>query len=134
MAKPGGKPRAKPKARKMGSSMSKAPTPDAYEKELSPANRKVVRALRAFVHEQAPELRERMMWGGVAFIGKGNVCFAHALDDYVAFGFFNGAALHDPHKVLEGKGKFVRTVKVAKPSDIRRAEFAALLKQALALQ
>jgi len=125
---------ARRKAAKMGGGMSKAATADAYEEELTPANRKVVRALRVFVKGQAPELRERMMWGGVAFIGKGNVCFCHALEGYVAFGFFRGSELHDKGGVLEGNGKYVRTAKVAKVSDIKEKEFGRLIKEAIALE
>jgi len=134
MVKAKAKARGGKKPAKIGASMSKAATADEYEKELTPANRKVVRALRVFVKGQAPELRERMMWGGVAFIGKGNVCFAHALEGYVAFGFFRGSELPDKEKVLQGNGKYVRTAKVAKPSDIKEKEFGRLIKEAVALE
>lgn len=134
MGKPAAKKSAaRPQAKRMGAMMSKAPTADAYEKELTPANRKVVRALRVFVHKVAPELRERMMWGGVAFIGEGNVCFAHALETHVDFGFFRGSELHDTEKLLKGNGKFVRTVSIARVSEIKEKEFARLIKEAMAL-
>jgi len=135
--RPAAAPRAKPKstrraARKPGM-MSKAKTPDELEKELSPARRTVVRALRAFVRKHAPELKEQMKWGGVAWVGKWNVCYCHANAGDVHFGFFRGAELQDDSNILEGTGKFIRHVKVLSPSNIREEEFARLLAQAIAI-
>ncbi len=46
------------------------------------------------------------------------------------FGFFHGAALEDPHGLLEGKGEYVRHIKVRAMKDIDAAAFGALLRQA----
>ena len=137
-----GKRAAKPAARKKparrkaaskSSGYSKAKTADAYEEELSPSERAVVRALRVFVKKHAPHLREEMKWGGVGFMGNWVVCYCHALGTHVDFGFFKGVELKDPAKILGGEGKYIRHVKVRTPADIREKEFAALLKQAVAL-
>ena len=113
--------------------MSKAPTPDALEAELDPAPRALVRHMRAFVKKQAPQLKETMKWGGVCWVGNWNVCYAHAVGAEVYFGFIQGSSLKDPKKVLEGEGKFVRSVKVRKASEFPKTELAKLLKQAIAL-
>jgi hypothetical protein len=138
MGKRGAKPApakkpARRKAASKSSMYSKAKTADAYEAELSPSERAVVRALRAFVKEHAPHLREEMKWGGVAFIGNWIVCYCHALGTHVDFGFFKGVELKDPAKILGGEGKYLRHVKIRTPGDIRKKEFARLLKQAVAL-
>lgn len=124
---------AKPKSASRSTGYSKAKTADAYQQELSLSERAVVRALRAFVRKRAPGLREEMKWGGIAFIGNWIVCYAHALGTHVDFGFFKGTSLRDPAHILQGEGKYLRHVKVYKPSDIRERELARLLKQALAL-
>jgi hypothetical protein len=49
---------------------------------------------------------------------------------YVQFGFFNGSSLKDPRGLLEGKGKYVRHIKVRNRSAIDERAFAALLQQA----
>lgn len=129
----GSKRPSRPKAASKSSGYSKAKTADEYEKELSPRERAVVRALRAFVKKHAPHLREEMKWGGVAFMGNWIVCYCHALGTHVDFGFFKGVELKDPAKILEGEGKYLRHVKVRTPGDIREKELARLLKQAVAL-
>jgi hypothetical protein len=48
----------------------------------------------------------------------------------VQFGFFDGSALKDPKALLEGKGQYVRHIKVHNPSDIDERAFASLLRQA----
>jgi hypothetical protein len=113
--------------------MSKAKTADALVKELTPPLRAVMQRLRTFVKKRAPQLDEQIKWGGVCWVGDGVVCYAHPLQKHVDFGFFQGVRLKDPKGVLEGSGKFLRHVKVTAPSDIREREFAALLKQAIAV-
>jgi hypothetical protein len=116
----------------MSPMMPKAKTADALVKELAPGFRAIVGRLRAFVKQRAPELDERVKWGGLCWIGRGVVCYAHAVADRVDFGFFKGAQLKDPDKILEGSGKFLRHVKVRKLSDLRERELAGMLKQAVA--
>ena len=113
--------------------MSKAKTADALVKELKPPARAVVQRLRAFVKKRAPQLDEQIKWGGVCWVGHGVVCYAHALQKHVDFGFFQGVRLKDPKRVLEGTGKFLRHVKVRASSEIREKEFSALLKQAVSV-
>ena len=115
----------------MASMMSKAKTADALVREQAPGLRAVMEKLRAFVKKRAPQLDEQIKWGGICWVGRGVVCYAHPLEDRVDFGFFKGAMLKDPKKILEGDGKFLRHVKVRKPSDIREKELAGMLGQAL---
>lgn len=105
----------------------------AFVKEIEPGKRALVEALRAFVKKEAPQLKEAIKWGNVTWIGKDNVCWIIVYKDHVDFGFFKGAKLKDAKGLLEGTGKGLRHVKVFKPADIRPAEFAALLKAAVAM-
>jgi len=111
--------------------MSKAKTADALVKEQSPGLRALMEKLRAFVKKQAPQLDERIKWGGICWVGRGVVCYAHPLGDRVDFGFFKGAMLKDPEGILEGSGKFLRHVKVRTLADIREGKLAGMLGQAL---
>jgi hypothetical protein len=58
------------------------------------------------------------------------VCYVYSAPEYVQFGFFRGSALKDPQRLLEGKGQYVRHIKVRKPSEIDEIVFGALLRQA----
>ena len=45
--------------------------------------------------------------------------------------FFHGADLRDPHGLLEGQGKQVRSVRLTEPKDINTPEIEALIAQAV---
>jgi hypothetical protein len=104
---------------------------DLYLADQSPENRKIIRALRRFVRRVAPKLQESVKWGNGCWLkGKAPVAYVYSADGYVQLGFFRGASLADPRGLLEGKGEYVRHVKVRKVADIDAAAFGALLRQA----
>jgi hypothetical protein len=104
---------------------------DEYSADQSPNNRSIIRALRTFVKRIAPELQESVKWGnGCWVMGKVPVAYVYSAPDYVQFGFFRGAFLKDPQRILEGKGQYVRHIKVRKASDIDEDAFSVLLRQA----
>ncbi|MGH6691704.1 MAG: DUF1801 domain-containing protein [Gammaproteobacteria bacterium] len=108
---------------------------DDYLENQSPKNQKIIGALRTFVKRVEPELREAVKWGNGCWIGRnGPVAYVHADTGYVQFGFFHGSTLKSPKGLLEGKGRYVRHIKVHDPSGIDRRTFAALLRQAAALR
>ncbi|NOT28558.1 MAG: DUF1801 domain-containing protein [Acidobacteria bacterium] len=105
---------------------------DDYLADQAPRNRTLIRALRQFVARTAPRLQESVKWGNGCWLqGKTPVAYVYSAPDHVQFGFFNGSALKDPKRLLNGAGKFVRHVKVRKRSDIDETSFAALLRQAV---
>src|SRR5262245_1449940 len=104
---------------------------DLYLADQPPKNKTIIRALRAFVRRTAPKLEESVKWGNGCWVnGKAPVAYVYSDKGFVQFGFFRGAALKDPKGLLEGKGQYVRHIKVHKPADIDPKAFAALLKQA----
>ena len=104
---------------------------DAYLEDQSSRNQEIIRALRRFVRRAEPGLTESVKWGNGCWLGKdGPVAYVYSDNEYVQFGFFRGAKLKDPKGLLEGKGAYVRHIKVRAPSGIAPREFAALLGQA----
>jgi hypothetical protein len=63
-------------------------------------------------------------------MGNVPVAYVYSAPDYVQFGFFRGSGLKDPQRILEGKGQYVRHIKVRKASDIDEGAFRVLLRQA----
>jgi hypothetical protein len=106
---------------------------EAYVKGIEPKKRAHVTTLRKFVKKEAPQLREAIRWGNLSWLGTKDVCWVLVYDDHVDFGFHRGASLKDPKGLLEGTGKRLRHVKIREAKDIKPKEFAALLKQAVAL-
>ena len=104
---------------------------DEYVADQSPKNQAIIRALRRFVKRVEPGLSEAVKWGNGCWIGKdGPVAYVYSDMEYVQFGFFRGSSLTDPKRLLEGKGEYVRHIKVRAPSAIDEAAFARLLRQA----
>ena len=103
---------------------------EEYLAGQTPRNQAVIRALRTFVKRVAPQLQESVKWGNGCWLqGKAPVAYVYSAPDHVQFGFFGGSALKDPMGLLNGKGKFVRHIKVGKRSDIDESAFRALLRQ-----
>ena len=104
---------------------------DDYLADQPPGNQAIIRALRRFVKRAEPGLVESVKWGNGCWIGKaGPVAYVYSDTEYVQFGFFRGSYLSDPEGLLEGKGQYVRHIKVRKPSDIDPPTFSVLLGQA----
>ena len=104
---------------------------DEYLEAQTPKNQVIIRALRRFVKRIEPKLSEAVKWGNGCWIGsQGPVAYVYSDTEYVQFGFFNGSSLKDPKGLLEGKGQYVRHIKVRHPSAIDESEFAVLLRQA----
>ena len=94
----------------------------------TPAERRTVAVLRALVARV-----EGAKWtNGCWLLGGKPVCCAHAAADHVQFGFFRGAALADPLRLLQGAGQRVRHVKLRRAADVGAPALAALLRQAVA--
>jgi len=97
-----------------------------------PRNRGIILALRRFVKRVAPDLEESVKWGnGCWVLGKRPISYVYSAPDHLQFGFFGGASLDDPRGLLEGKGQYVRHIKLRKAADIEERAFAALLRQAV---
>lgn len=113
--------------------MKAYPTFDAYEADQPARNQAIIRVLRKLVKRVAPRLRESVKWGNGCWVtDDANVAYVYSADDHVQFGFFNGAALKDPRKLLNGSGKFVRHVKLREAAGAEDAALKALLRQAVA--
>ena len=105
---------------------------DLYLADQPPKNKRIIRALRAFVKRKAPKLAESVKWGNGCWLkGKAPVAYVYSDEGFVQFGFIRGSSLDDPKKLLEGKGQYVRHVKVRAVEDIDEAAFGALLRQAI---
>ena len=104
---------------------------DLYLADQPPKNRTLIRALRKFVAKAAPKLEESVKWGNGCWVkGKAPIAYVYSDKDHVQFGFIRGSSLKDPKGLLQGKGEYVRHVKVRKLGDIDAAAFGALLRAA----
>ena len=105
---------------------------EEYLAAQPPGNRRIILALRRFVKRAAPDLQESVKWGnGCWVLGKKPISYVYSAPDHLQFGFFAGSSLDDPKGLLEGKGAYVRHIKLRKAADIDARAFSALLRQAV---
>ena len=124
-----------PKARATGqpSARSQGKTVDAYEAALSGWQKDVVSSLRAITKAAAPDATESIKWGQPVYEINGPFAYVKAFASTVNFGFWRGAELTDPDGLLDGGGTRMRHVKLTSTGDVKAARFAAMVKEAVAL-
>ena len=106
---------------------------DAYVKragKLEP----VAKAVRALVMKTAVGCEEYVSpWKTPAFDVDGPLCVFVLQKEHVTLAFLRGALLPDPEKLLEGKAKGVRNVKLRGPADVKRPGVKKLIEEAVKL-
>lgn len=106
---------------------------DAYLGKLDPGARALVAALRRVVLRASPGIEESLKWSMPVYSKNGLVCWLHAARSHAAIGFYQGASLTDPKRLLEGEGKRLRHMKVRTSREIRPAVVAGWVRQAVRL-
>ncbi len=103
-----------------------------WKRDQSARNQKLITALSKVVKETAPDFTPTVKWGQGCWTLDGTPkVYIHAEPDHVQFGFYAGAKLEDPERLLVGTGKHVRHVKVFTINDFPRAALVSLLEQVL---
>ena len=106
---------------------------DAYVKgagKLEP----VAKAVRTLVKKTAVGCEEYVSpWKTPAFDVDGPFCVFVLQKEHVTLAFLRGALLPDPEKLLEGKAKGVRNVKLRSPADVKRPGVKRLIEEAVKL-
>ncbi len=107
---------------------------DSFFEKLEPERREAALLLRDVVRKAAPDAAEAIKWGMPVFSLGGLLCYIAARKGCVTLGFYEaGTSLSDPDGLLEGTGKRMRHVNVARKSDVRRALFAKWVREAAAI-
>lgn len=106
---------------------------DAYVKgagKLAP----VAKSVRALVLKTATGCEEYVSpWKTPAFDSNGPLCVFVVQKEYVTLAFLRGAMLSDPEKLLEGKAKGVRNLRLRNPEDVERPGVKKLIEEAVKL-
>lgn len=110
------------------SKMKKYGSYNEWKNDQSSCNQEIVGALDELIIGIAPHLNRTVKWGQGCYVSNNEPrIYLHAEPDYVQLGFYNGAALHDPN----GKGAYVRHVKVFSSESIDRDKYLQLIKQVI---
>jgi len=99
---------------------------------LSEEGHALVQAVRALVKQTFGTVGEEVKYGGILFAVDG-VSFAgvFAYKQHVSVEFGQGAAITDPHGLLEGSGKGRRHLKLRVPNDVTDKHLDVYLNLAL---
>jgi hypothetical protein len=85
------------------------------------------------MRECGDEVRELLHDGcPVACLGDTPFGYVNVFKSHVNVGFFQGAALRDPARLLQGSGKFMRHVKLRPGAAVNSAELGRLIDAAYA--
>ena len=104
---------------------------DAWMREHSDELGAIARHWFEVMRKCGDEVRELLHDGcPVACLGDVPFGYVHAFTSHVNVGFFHGAALPDPARLLEGAGKFMRHVKLRPGTFINTAALSELIEAA----
>ena len=93
---------------------------------------KIVIELRKIIFSTFPKVDEKMMYGGILFsINAEMFSGIFVYKNHTSLEFSGGYLMKDPHKQLEGKGKYRRHLKISALSDIADKEVAFFVKQSV---
>ena len=103
---------------------------DAYVKKAGKLAG-VARAVRTLVKKTAAGCEEYVSpWKVPSFDSNGPLCCFVLGKEHVTLAFLRGAALPDPGKLLEGKAKFVRNIRLRSTADVKRPGVKKLIVEA----
>jgi hypothetical protein len=94
----------------------------------------VAKSVRALVMKTATDCEEYVSpWKTPAFDSHGPLCVFVLGKESVTLAFLRGATLPDPEKLLEGKAKGVRNLKLRSLEDVKRPGVKRLIEEAVKL-
>ena len=94
----------------------------------------LARAVRTLVKKTAAGCEEYVSpWKVPAFDSNGPLCCFVVGKEHVTLAFLRGAALRDPEKLLEGKARFVRNIKLRSVTDVKKPGVKKLIAEAAKL-
>ena len=109
------------------------PAIDVWLNERAPELGAIAHTWFVRMRECGDDVRELMHDGcPVACVEDAPFGYVNVFKAHVNVGFFHGAELHDPTRLLEGSGKRMRHVKVKPGADLNVAALSALIDAAYA--
>ncbi|HET9588629.1 MAG TPA: DUF1801 domain-containing protein [Anaerolineales bacterium] len=109
-------------------------TVDSFiENRVQPEHREIVEALRKLMRETAPDAREVITYGVLAWRGNLILAVVSPTKKDITFAFSKGAVFEDKYGLLKGVGRVSKHVKLKDVKDVNRTALTYYIKQALEL-
>ena len=111
-------------------SVERDPAIDAWMKDRAGELGSIAHRWFEEMRKCGDEVRELLHDGcPVACLGDAPFGYVNVFTSHVNVGFFHGAALADPARLLQGSGKFMRHVKLRPGTDVDAAALRRLIEQ-----
>jgi hypothetical protein len=120
--------------------VSQKPPKDLLDllKKYSRTVQELTLALREVVIEELAPCFDRILevyivslvYASTERIIRDGICYIGVMKDPLNLGFHHGADLRDPHRLLEGRGKQMRHIKIRHMSDVLNPGIRAYLQEA----
>jgi hypothetical protein len=112
----------------------------ALLRRYDPAVRDLTMKLRAVVLREMGPCRETIydagytvaIWYGFTERVLEGCCFIAVYTKHVNLGFYRGSMLPDPHRLLQGAGKWMRHIQLKTVADVERPELRDYIRLAIA--
>ena len=113
------------------SSVKRDPAIDAWMREHSGALGTIAERWFEVMRGCGDDVRELLHDGHpTACVGDAAFAYVNAFKAHVNVGFFRGAEIADPERLLEGTGRFMRHVKLRPESDVDARALMTLIETA----
>lgn len=108
---------------------------DKFIQDLPNDIQSIAEALRRIILDASPALAEEYKWSMPNYSYKGLVCYLQTAKKHVNLGFQKGNELieKDINNLLQGSGKTMRHIRIARMDDIQSNAFTSLIQEAIAL-
>jgi hypothetical protein len=116
---------------RLNGAVERDPAIDAWMKEHADELGSVAHHWFEVMRKCGDEVRELLHDGcPTACLGDAAFAYVNVFTSHVNVGFFQGASLPDPARILQGTGKFMRHVKLKPETITKAAELTALIEAA----
>jgi hypothetical protein len=106
--------------------------------ELDPQSRAAAELLIDLILDVVPDAQHERKWGRLTFTRAGNwhhwICAISSSKRSVQLVLHKGALLADPHRLMEGDGRYSRAILVRPPEQIDPEVLTPILREAAARQ
>ena len=113
--------------------MADKPTVGEWIAQLPEPERGVVEHLAACLSAAAPDATAVLKWGQPVWESNGPLAYVKPFSRSVNIGFWRGAQLDDPDRLLSGDGTRMRHLKLAPGDPIPEAAIKSWMRQAVLL-
>ena len=118
---------------RLNGAVERDPAIDAWMKEHAGELGTIARQWFEVIRKCGDEVRELLHDGcPTACLGDAAFAYVNVFSSHVNVGFFRGAALPDPARLLQGAGKFMRHVKLRPGTATNAAALSGLIDAAYA--